>query len=149
MVTKQALESDLRQAQKDRDQTTVDTLRLVLSAVKNAEIAAGGELDEAALTKVLQKEAKQRIESIESFRQGGRDELADKEQAELEIIEKYLPKAMADSELDKIIGEVFDRLTLTGMGDMGKVMSAVSSKVAGRADSGRVAQKVKDRLAKL
>lgn len=143
-----SLQNDLKQAQLGRDGLKVSTLRLLLSEVKNAEIAKGSLLSDDEVISVIQKEAKKRRESIESFKSGARDDLAQKETDELGVLQSYLPAQLTTSELTKIIEETITESGATSIQDMGKVMGSVMSKVAGKADGGMVSQLVKERLAK-
>lgn len=149
MALKRQIEDRLKTALKDKDQLTTSTLRLVLNAIKNAEIDRRGELDDGAVTKILGKEAKQRQDSIRAYQDGGREDLAAQEAAELKVIEEFLPSPLDDKELAAIIDSVVSELKPTGPADMGKVMGAVNKKVAGRAPGGQVAGLVKERLSRL
>lgn len=115
-----------------------DALRLLLSAFKNAEIDAGHALEDAEAIRVLQKEAKQRRDSISEYEKHGRQDLADKEHVELVVIEEFLPKQLSDDEIRVLAAEVIASAGASGVGDVGKVMRPLLEKVAGRADGGRV-----------
>lgn len=142
----QKLKEDLKTAQLNRDEVRVSTLRLLLSEINNSRISKGSDLTDEEVTSVVQKEAKKRRESVESFNKGGRAELAQKEQSELKILEEYMPSGLSNEELTKIVEEVITELGANSMADMGKVMSLVMSKVAGRADGSTVSQIVKEKL---
>lgn len=142
------IQNDLKQAQLNRGEVKVSTLRLLISEVKNTQIAKGGELSDVDVVSVVQKEAKKRRESIESFKKGGREELAQKEEGELKILQAYLPSQIANEELGKIVEESVNETGASSLQDMGKVMSAVMSKVSGRADGGTVSAMVKEKLSK-
>lgn len=144
----QKLQEDLKQAQLARDEVKVSTLRLLLSEIKNTEIAKGKELEDQEVVSVIQKEAKKRRESIESFRKGKREELAQKEEAELKILSTYLPAQLTTEELGKLVDEAIMQTKASTLEDMGKVMSIVMGKVAGKADGGTISQLVKERLSK-
>jgi len=120
---------------------------MILSAVKNKEIDAGAELDDAALIAVLSTLAKQRREAAEAFRAGGRPELAEKEEAELVVIQDFLPAPLSDAELDALIEAAVAECGASSMKDMGAVMKLVSAKTTGRADGRMVSERVKARLA--
>ena len=122
---------------KNRDQKRLDAFRFLFSQIKNKEIDAKRELTDGEAIKLLQGEAKKRKESIAVYRQGGRQDLADKEQYELSVIEEFLPKQLTDEELKTIIDEV---KTANSGADFGTLMKAVMVKVAGRADGGKVAK---------
>lgn len=149
------LKTDLRQAQLARDEVKVSTLRLLLSEIKNAEIAKGGSLSSEDLISVISKEAKKRKEAAAGFRSGSREEQAQKEEAELKILEGYLPQKLSNEELTKIVEESISEACklklvkeLGGLtpSDMGMIMKMVMGKVAGRADGGQVSALVKEKL---
>lgn len=142
------LQEDLKQAQLSRDEIKVSTLRLLISEINNTKIAKGSELSDQDVLGVIQREAKKRRESIESFKKGGRDDLAQKEELELNILTTYLPAQLSNEELTKIIEESITELGATSLQDMGKVMSGVMAKVSGRADGGTVSSLVKEKLSK-
>lgn len=140
-ILTQKLNDDLRQALRERNQVRVSVIRLVLSSVHNTEIARQAELSEGDILGVIAKEIKQRHESIEAFKKGNRQDLVDKEQAELAILNEYMPKQMTREEVvaeaRKIIGEV----GAEGPGDKGKVMPRLIVQLKGRAD-GRLINEV-------
>lgn len=141
MSLKEQLQGDLKTAMREHDDLRRDTLRLVLSSLHNAEIEERSELDDEGVINVLTKEAKQRRESIEEFRKGGREEKAVQEEGELEVISSYLPAALSHDELLATAKEIVDETGATGMKDLGRVMPALMERVAGRAD-GREANAV-------
>ena len=126
---------------RQRDNVRRDTLRLVLSSLHNAEIDARKELDDDGVLGVLTKEAKQRRESIEEFRKGGREEKAADEEAELEVISGYLPEALSRDDVLAAAREVIEETGASGMKDIGKVMSPLMERLRGRAD-GREANEI-------
>lgn len=140
------IQTDLKQAQLARDEIKVSTLRLLLSEIKNAEIAKGSPLADADIISVIQKEAKKRKEAAVAFRNGGREDSAVKEEAELRILESYLPEQISTEELTKIVEESINEQGATSIQDMGKVIGAVMSKVKGQADGGTVSALVKEKL---
>jgi uncharacterized protein YqeY len=148
MASSEQIETDLRTAMKARDPETVATLRMVLAAIKNARVSAGrsSEVSDAEVTDILAKQAKQRSEAAAAFRDGGRDDLADKEERELAVIQRYLPAALGDDELAAIVDQAVTETGASGPGDLGAVMSAVMPKVKGRADGKRVNALVRARL---
>ena len=148
MALSQQLQTDLTAAMKTRDTARMSTLRMVLAAVKNQRVAAGqaGEPSDEQVLDLLAKEAKKRSEAAEAYRGAGRDELADKEEAELTIIRTYLPAQMTDDELSTIVDEAVTSTGASGPGDLGAVMSAVMPRVKGRADGKRVNAAVRARL---
>lgn len=149
MPLKARINDDLKGAMKAKDALRVDCLRLILSTVKNREIEKRGELDDAEVLKVLGTLAKQRAESIEMYRQGGRSDLVAKEEAELQIVQAYLPKALSEAELAALVAEAIAESGAAGPKDMGKVMKAIGPKVAGRADGKAVSEAVKEKLSQM
>jgi uncharacterized protein YqeY len=140
------INQDLDNALRNQDQQTLSTLRLVKNSLDAAAKEKKDELSDQDVVKVLQKEAKQRRDSIASYKDAGRQDLADKEQQELSIIETYLPQQMSDEELSKLVEETVQQVKAAGMQDMGKVMGAVTKQTAGRADGSKVAEAVKAKL---
>lgn len=140
------IKSDLKDAQLNRDEVKVSTLRLLLSEIKNQEIAKGETLSDEDTISVFQREVKKRKEAADGFRSGGREESALKEEAELKVLESYLPARLSNEELTKMVEESINELGATTMADMGKVMGVVMGKVAGRSDGGMVSAMVKERL---
>jgi uncharacterized protein len=145
---KDTLRTDLTGAIRSRDQTRAATLRMVLTAVSNEEVAgtAARELSDADVQKVLAKEAKKRREASAAYRSANRPELADKEDAELAVLEEYLPAQLGDEELEALVARAVSDSGASGMRQLGLVMKAVQPLVAGRADGGRVAAAVKKAL---
>ena len=140
------IQKDLTDAMKQKNEIKTSTLRLVISEVGNARIAKGGELTDEDITQVISKEAKKRQESIEAFKKGERADLAEKEEKELAILKTYLPEPISDEELLKIVDSQISEVGARDMKDLGKVMSAVLSKVKGRAEGSAVAIIVKSKL---
>jgi hypothetical protein len=146
---KDRLQDDLTTAMKARDELRTATLRMVLTAVKNEEVSGGAarELDDDAVLKVLAREAKKRREAAEAYVGAGRQELADREVAEGEVIATYLPAQLTDEELDALVATAVAEIGATSPQHMGAVMKLVTPEVAGRAEGGRVAAAVKRALA--
>ena len=146
---KDRLRSDLTASIKARDEVRSSTIRMVLTAITNAEVAGkeARELSDDDVLKVIAKEAKKRREASTAYVGAGRPELAAKEDAELAIIETYLPAQLADEEIEALVAEAVAETGATGMPQMGQVMKAVQPRVAGRADGGRVAAAVRKVLA--
>ena len=142
------IRSDLTASMKARDAVTTRTLRAVIAAVQEAEVAgqAATSLDDAGVQKVIAAQAKRRVEAAEAFDQGDRPEKAADERAELAVLETYLPKPLTDDELATLIDETLAAEGITAKADMGRAMKAVNQKVAGRADGRTVADLVKQRL---
>ncbi len=158
-MTKKNLQEELKQSMLARDELKTSVLRLLLSAINYYEIqkglprrtqvkagGAGYEADEKDVLSVIEKEAKQRQDSIEEFRKAGRQELVDKETKELEILQKYLPEQMSEDEIKKLIEETISETGASTIQDMGRVMGALMPKLKGRADGNLVSKIVKDSL---
>jgi uncharacterized protein YqeY len=141
------LEQDLRQATLARDSARRDTLRLILNALRGAEKELQRPLADEEELQVLQRERKRRQEAAEAFRAGGRPERAAKEDAELAVLEEFMPSPLADDELEEIIDDVIAEVGATSVRDLGRVMADVMPQVAGRAEGSRVSQIVREKLA--
>lgn len=137
---------DMRAAMKAREQTRVGTLRMVMTAVKNAEVERGHALADDEVIEVIAREAKRRRESIDAFGAAGRTDLVEKESAELTVLQAYLPQAMSDEELACAVDEAIAETGATSPSQMGAVMKALMPKVRGRADGAAVSAMVKARL---
>jgi len=140
------IQSDLKEAQLARDEIEVSTLRLLLSEIKNEEIKKGEKLFDQDIISVIQREVKKRKEAAAGFRTGGREEQAQKEEAELKILESYLPAQLSNEELTKVVEDTINELGAKSMADMGRVMGVVMGKVKGQADGGVVSALVKEKL---
>jgi uncharacterized protein len=145
---KSRLKSDLTTAMKARDELSTATLRMVLTAVTNEEVAgtSARELSDDEVMRVLTREAKKRREAAEAFDQAGRTELADRERAEGVVIDTYLPTQLADDELTTLVAAAITESGASGPRDIGTVMKAVGPKIAGRADGKRVSDEVRRQL---
>ncbi len=140
------INKDLVEAQKKRDEIVVSTLRMLLAAVKNAEIAKGSELTDDEVLEQIAKSAKQHRESIDAYEKGGRGDLVQKEKAELSVLDKFLPEQLSEEEVGRIVDEVIGSTGAKGGGDMGRVMGLVMAKVKGQADGNVVSAVVKSKL---
>jgi len=145
-MLKDQLQEALKKAQLERDEVGVSTLRLLLAEIKNAEIAKGGPLSDQDIISVIQREVKKRKEAALGFRQGGREEAAQKEEAESKVLADYLPKQMEIEQLTKVVEDTITEVGAQTVGDMGKVIGAVMAKVKGQADGGTVSALVKEKL---
>jgi uncharacterized protein YqeY len=147
-MLKDRLESDLRSAMKARDELLTGTLRMALTAVRNAEVAGeqARQLDDEEVQAVLTKEAKKRRDAATAFADAGRAERADRERAEEEVLVGYLPAQLSDEELAGIVTQALAGVDATGRAAMGQAMKAAQSAVAGRAEGGRVAAEVRRQL---
>ena len=141
------IRSEMTTAMRERDTQRRDTLRLLIAALDNARIAAGRELSDDDAIVALQREAKQRRESIEEYRKGSRDDLVEAEQAELGIIEAYLPSQLGEDELRAMAQEVIAERGASGSGDLGAVMGPLMQRVRGRADGRQANAIVRELLA--
>jgi uncharacterized protein YqeY len=149
LTTRQRLEEDLKGAMRSGDTTTRDAIRYLLAAVKNAEIDARGTGVAADADAALRKVAKQLGDAIDQYRAAGRDDLADHENAQLEVLKRYLPQEMSDDELQAAVEAAITESGATGPKDMGKVMPVVLTSTSGKADGRRVSSAVKDALSRL
>jgi uncharacterized protein YqeY len=146
-MLKERLDAELKVAMKEKDQLKVSVVRMLKSAVKYREIELMKSLDDPGVEGVVASEVKRRRDSAEQYRQGGRDDLAAKEEAEIGILQGYLPRQLAAEELEGIVDGAIARLGAAGPKDMGKVMKAVLSEVQGRAEGKAVSELVKQKLA--
>lgn len=146
MPLKDSITEDMKSAMKAGDKDRLKVVRLILAAIKQVEVDSRKELDDTAVLGVLDKMVKQRRDSVEQFSKGNREDLADIERAEIEVLESYLPAKMDDAELDALIDEVIAATGAESIRDMGKVMGAIKARAAGRADMGAVGSRVKARL---
>jgi len=143
VTLKERITEDMKAAMRASEKERLSTIRLVQAAIKQREVDERITLDDTQVLVVLEKMVKQRKESIAQFEQGGRKDLADKERREIELLQAYLPAQLSDSELDVLIREAVTATGAASIKDMGKVMSVVKSKAAGRADMAVVGARVK------
>lgn len=136
----------MRAAMKQRDAARVSALRMLMTAVKNAEVDKGHQLSDEEAVEVIGREAKRRRESIEAFQQAGRTDLVDKETAELAVMQPYLPEQIAHDELARLVDEAIAEAGASSPKEMGAVMKIVMPKVKGRADGAQVSAAVRQRL---
>jgi uncharacterized protein len=141
------IENELKDAMRERDDDRRDALRLILSSLRSAEKELQRPLSEDEELQVLQRERKRRLEAAEAFRTGGRDEQAEDEEYELEVLEEFMPEPLGDEELEEIVDDVIAEVGATSMGDFGRVMADVMPQVSGRADGSAVSQIVREKLA--
>ena len=141
------IESQLKDAMRERDDARRDALRLILSSLRGAEKELQRELSEDEELQVLQRERKKRIEAAEAFRKGDREEQADKEEAELDVLEEFMPEPLSEEEIEEIVDDVIAEVGATSMRDIGRVMADVMPQIAGRADGSSVSQLVREKLA--
>jgi uncharacterized protein YqeY len=136
----------MKAAMRAKDAARLSTIRLILAAIKQREVDERIELDDAAVLGVLEKMIKQRRESIVQFEKGGRQDLANNEKAEVQVLSAYMPAQMGDADIQKEIDSVISATGAAGAKDMGKVMAALKAKLAGKADMGKVSGLVKAKL---
>ena len=141
------LEQEVQDAMRAGDAERRDALRLILSSLKSAEKDLQRELTEDEELQVLQRERKKRIEAAEAFHGAGREEQAEKEENELDILEEFMPEPLSDDELERIVDDAIAENKATSMRDMGRVMADVMPQIAGRADGSAVSQLVREKLA--
>ena len=141
------IEDELKAARLARDEDRRDALSLVLHALQAAKKELQRELSDDEELQVLQRERKRRVEAAEAFRTAGREEHADDEEYELEILEEFMPEPMSEEEIEEIIDDVISQVEATSIRDMGRVMAGVMHQVSGRADGSVVSQLVKEKLA--
>jgi len=134
--------ADLTTAMKAQDAAKLSTLRMVKAAMMNRQIEKGSELDDDDMQKLLRSLVKQRRDSIEQYEKAGRQELVDKEQAEIDVIEVYLPKAVSKEEIEQVVAAVIAETGASSMKDMGKVMKATQAALAGKNADGRVVSEI-------
>ena len=147
MSLKDKLTKDLKQAMRQGDEQRRSTLRLVMAAIKNAEIEKRRELKEGELLAIIAKEAKQRRESIAQFETGGRQDLVDREKAELQILVAYLPEQLSREEIEAKARQIIEEVGATSPAQMGQVMRRLMPLMQGKADGKLVSQVVKELLA--
>ena len=146
MSLKEQITEDMKTAMRAKDSERLGTIRLLLAALKQREVDERVELDDAAVVAIVDKLVKQRKDSVAAFTTGGRADLADKEASEIKVLEVYLPQRMSADEVTAAVKAIVDELGAKGPGDMGKVMGAVKTKLAGKADMGQVSAAVKAAL---
>jgi len=141
------IEEQLRTAMKARDAERRDALRLILNALKGSEKDLQRPLTEDEELQVLQRERKRRLEAADAFRSGGREEQAQSEERELEILEEFMPEPLSEDEVEDIVDNAIAEVGATSMADLGRVMADVMPQIAGRADGSTVSQIVREKLA--
>ncbi len=138
MLLKDKIKNEVKEAMKAKDTLRRDALRLLTSAFKQVEVDERIELDDAATLKIIQKQVKQRLDSLSQYKEAGRNDLADKEQAEITIYEAYLPQQLSDDELTQRIQAIITKVGAESMKDIGKVMGMASKELNGIADGKRI-----------
>jgi uncharacterized protein YqeY len=141
------IEDELKAAMRARDQERTNTLRMTLSSLRAAEKDLQRPLKEDEELQVLQRERKKRIEAADAFRAAGRDDRADAEEDELEVLEEFMPEPLSEDELEEIVDDAIAETGATSLRDLGRVMADVMPQIAGRADGSAVSQLVREKLA--
>ena len=147
MSLKERITDDMKAAMRAKDAERLGTIRLLTAAMKQKEVDERVELDDVAVIGIVDKMLKQRKDSIEAFEKAGRQDLADKEKSEMAVLQAYLPARLSADEVAAEVKAIVAELGAKGPGDMGKVMGAVKSRLAGKADMGQVSAAVKAALA--
>ena len=148
MSLKAQITEDMKTAMRAKDSVRLGTIRLLQAAMKQKEVDERIELDDAAIVAIVDKLIKQRKDSIAAYEAANRTDLADVEKAEMEVLKVYLPERMSEAEVTAAVQTIVANLGATGPGDMGKVMGAVKTQLAGKADMGMVSAAVKAALSK-
>ena len=146
MSLKAAVTEDMKTAMRAKDAPRLSTIRLLLAAIKQREVDERKDLTDADIVAVIEKMLKQRRDSVEQYTKGNRKDLADVEEAEIVVLQGYMPKAMSDAEVDAAIGAALAASGAKGMADMGKLMAVLKPQLAGKADMGKVSALVKAKL---
>jgi len=146
MSLKDKLQQDMKAAMRAGEKRQLAVIRLINAAIKQREVDERIELDDEQVTAAIDKMAKQRRESIEQYEKAGRDDLADQEKFELELLKSYLPEQLGEAEIDAMIEAAVTATGASSIKDMGKIMGQLKPKLAGRADMGAVSQKIKSLL---
>ena len=139
------IDEDLKNSMREKNQAVLDTLRMLKSRIKNEEITKGAELDDSALQAVISSEVKRRKDSIQAYTDGGRLELAEKEQSEIATLQKYLPEQLSEDEVRKIVDQTLQGQTFTAA-EFGKAMGLVMPKLKGKADGALISKLLKEKL---
>ncbi len=147
MSLKERIQSDMKDAMRARDTERLGVIRMAMAAIKQREVDSREDLDEPGTLAVLEKMVKQRRESIRQYRDGGRDDLADKEQSEIDVLAGYLPEQLDEAAVEALVDEAIASTGASGMRDMGKVMGILKAKAQGQTDMGALSAMVKARLA--
>ncbi|HIT96339.1 MAG TPA: GatB/YqeY domain-containing protein [Candidatus Aphodousia faecavium] len=146
MTIKEQIMADMKAAMKAHDASRLGAIRLLMAAIKQKEVDERIQCGDAEIISIIAKLVKQRHDSIEQYTAANRQDLADKEQAEINVLSTYLPKPLTEEEIQAIIDEAIATLGASGMAAMGKVMGAVKPKLTGRADMGKVSALIKQKL---
>ena len=146
MSLKDRLTEDMQAAMKSGDKARLSVLRMALAGVKQREVDTRRPLDDSGVLTVIERMIKQSRESASQYRDGGRQDLVDKEEGEIKVLQTYLPKQLSESELDTFLAECIDAAQATSVKDLGKVMGVIKARAAGRVDMGTVSARVRTML---
>ncbi len=146
MSIKESLKSDMIAAMKSKEKERLEAIRFIQAAIKKQEVDTRKELDDSAVIAILNNQCKQRRDSIEQFRKGGREDLAAKEESELKILQEYLPAQLSAEEIEGLVVAAIKETGAAGMKDLGAVMKALQPKILGRADGSAVSGLVRQKL---
>ena len=144
---KKRIFDDMKSAMRAKEKDRLMTIRTILAAIKQQEVDTREDVDDTSVLAILDKQSKQRRESISQFKDAGREDLVAQEELELGFIKEYLPEPFTDDEVQSIIKEAIDATHASSMKDMGKVMAYIKPKVQGRADMGKISGQIKSSLA--
>jgi uncharacterized protein YqeY len=147
MSLKQRINEDMKAAMRAKDQARLESIRMLMAAIQRREVDERITLDDPQVMAVIEKMIKQSRDAVDQFTKGGRQDLVDKENRDIAILKAYLPEALSEAEIDKLIAAAITEAGATSIKDMGKVVSSLKPKLQGRADMGKVSAKVKQRLA--
>lgn len=146
MNLKERISDDMKNAMRARDSARLESIRLLRAAIQRREVDDRVTLDDDAVVAVVQKQIKQSMDAIDQFDKGGRDDLASKERAHVEVLKAYLPRQLEEHEIDRLVELALQQSGATSLRDMGKVMASLRAQLQGKADLGAVGAKVKSRL---
>ena len=138
--------ADMKSAMKAKDSATLKAVRMIVEAIKQKEVDTREELDDQGILAVIQKMVKQRKDSIDQFTQAGRGDLVAVEEAELKVINLYMPKQLSENEIESVVDQVISQTGASGMQDMGKLMGVLKAELSGKADMGTVSNIIKSKL---
>lgn len=147
MSLKDRLQQDMQAAMKAGDKARLSVVRMALAGVKQREVDTRRPLDDAGVQTVIERMIKQGKDSAHQYREGGRDDLVAKEEAEIAVLQTYLPQALSEAEVDNLIAEALEATGATGIKDLGRVMADIKARAAGRVDMGEVSARVRASLA--
>ena len=138
--------ADMKSAMKAKDSATLKAVRMIVEAIKQKEVDTREDLDDQGILAVIQKMVKQRKDSIDQFTQAGRDDLVSVEEAELKVINLYMPKQLSESEIESVVDQVISQTGASGMQDIGQLMGVLKGELSGKADMGTVSNIIKSKL---